>query len=64
MIELAEATLTQCPAELFAQKCPMPTQDCIEYADERGRLVECWRTVAFSEESLRVITARPTQRGE
>jgi hypothetical protein len=48
--ELAEATLTHCPAELRGFLCPLDF-NCIAHADEKGRLVECWVAVQHLEEA-------------
>lgn len=53
MIELAELTLTSCPWEVIGY--PVPTtcpRDCIDRADEHGRLTECWEAMCAQMERL------------
>lgn len=71
MVELAERTLTRCPWEIIGRAVPPECdRQCIEKADDSGRLTECWRVMCDkverqldSEERL-AETSRGTQRGE
>lgn len=42
---LAALLPTHCPAELAASACPWSRADCLNRADARGELVECWQAV-------------------
>lgn len=53
MVELAEATLTRCPWEVIGRAVPPECdRQCIEKADDSGRLTECWQAMCDKVERL------------
>ena len=45
MQKLAGRFAVHCPAEVCEVECPMPTQECIDYAGDDGLLTPCWEAV-------------------
>jgi len=70
IIELADSTLTRCPWEVIGMDAPPECdRQCIEKADDSGRLTECWQAMCDKVERLLDggevpgETGRGTQRG-